>query len=91
MFVIFCDIVHINSCLEKSLGGQGMSNNSHVRRNHIHNHRVERIPELDCTLQQQVDQPTQQPRSSKNNDIQPEFETLPNDIVMRFGLKEGRV
>ena len=47
-------------------------NNSHVRRlkNHIRNRPVERIPELDCTLQQNIDQHTQQTRSSQNNDHQ---------------------
>ena len=49
-----------------------LENNSHVRRhkNHIRNHRVERIPELDSTLQKQVDQQTQQTRLSQNNDHQ---------------------
>ena len=41
-----------------------LENNNRVRRhkNHIRNRTVERIPELDCTLQQQVDQTTQHAR-----------------------------
>ena len=49
-----------------------LENNSHVRRhkNHIRNRTVERIPELECTVQRNVDQHTQQTRSSQNNDHQ---------------------
>ena len=39
-------------------------------KNHIYNRTVERIPELDCTLQQNVHQHTQQTPSSQNNDHQ---------------------
>ena len=65
-----------NGCLEKLLEGQGMSHSQnslktiyrHVRRhkNHICNRTAEYIPEVNCTLQQNFHQHTQQtPRSQK--------------------------